>query len=104
SDPFVARFEDGHLYGLGACDMKGALAAMLVAAAELANDGPGAGRLALVFTADEEHGSEFGSRYLAECGAGPAEAIRIGEPGGIDGDWDQLQTISRGIANFSIDV
>ena len=28
----------------------------------------------------------------------------VDEPGGIDGDWDQLQTISRGIANFSIDA
>ena len=104
SDPFVARVDDGHLYGLGACDMKGAVAAMLLAAAELANDGPAAGRLSLLFTADEEHGSEYGSRYLAECGAVHADAIVIGEPGGIDGDWDQLQTISRGIANFSIDV
>ena len=104
SDPFVPRVDDGHLYGLGACDMKGAVAAMLLAAAELAIDGPAAGRLSLLFTADEEHGSEYGSRYLAECGAVQADAIVIGEPGGIDGDWDQLQTISRGIANFSIDV
>jgi acetylornithine deacetylase/succinyl-diaminopimelate desuccinylase-like protein len=104
SDPFVARVDHGHLYGLGACDMKGAVAAMLLAAAALANDGPSAGRLSLVFTADEEHGSEFGSRFLAERGAVQADAIVIGEPGGIDGDWDQLQTISRGIANFSIDV
>jgi acetylornithine deacetylase/succinyl-diaminopimelate desuccinylase-like protein len=33
-----------------------------------------------------------------------ADAVVIGEPGGIEGDWDRLQTISRGIANFSIDV
>jgi acetylornithine deacetylase/succinyl-diaminopimelate desuccinylase-like protein len=104
SDPFVARVDDGHLYGLGACDMKGAVAAMLLAAAELADDGPTAGRLSLVFTADEEHGSEYGSRYLAERGAVRADAIVIGEPGGIDGDWDRLQTVSRGIANFWIDV
>ena len=104
SDPFVGHVDDGHLYGLGACDMKGAVAAMLLAAAELAADGPTAGRLSLVFTADEEHGSAYGSRYLAESGAVRADAIVIGEPGGIDRDWDELQTISRGIANFSIDV
>ena len=104
SDPFVGRVNDDYLYGLGACDMKGAVAAMLLAAAELAADGPTAGRLSLVFTADEEHGSAYGSRYLAESGAVRADAIVIGEPGGIDSDWDELQTISRGIANFSIDV
>ncbi len=104
SDPFVGRVDDDYLYGLGACDMKGAVAAMLLAAAELAADGPTAGRLSLVFTADEEHGSAYGSRYLAESGAVRADAIVIGEPGGIDRDWDELQTISRGIANFSIDV
>jgi acetylornithine deacetylase/succinyl-diaminopimelate desuccinylase-like protein len=104
SDPFVGRTDDGHLYGLGACDMKGAVAAILLAAAELANDGCHGGRLSLVFTADEEHGSQYGSRYLAECGAVRADAIVIGEPGGIEYDWDRLHTISRGIANFSIDV
>ena len=55
--------------------MKGAAAAMLLAAAALTNDAPTAGRLSLVFTADEEHGSEFGSRLLAERGAVKADAI-----------------------------
>ena len=104
TDPFVGRVNDGHFYGLGACDMKGAVASMLLAAAELAVDGPTSGRLALVFTADEENGSAYGSRYLAGSGTVRADAIVIGEPGGIDRDWDQLQTISRGIANLSIDV
>ena len=104
SDPFVGRVDDGHLYGLGACDMKGAVAAMLSRCRRAGSDGPTAGRLSLVFTADEEHGSAYGSRYLAESGAVRADAIVIGEPGGIDRDWDELQTISRGIANFSIDV
>lgn len=104
TDPYAAHIEDGYLYGLGSCDMKGAVAAMLLAAADLVADGPPAGRLSLVFTADEEYGSALGSRYLAETDAVVADAVVIGEPGGIERDWDLLQTVSRGIANFSIDV
>jgi acetylornithine deacetylase/succinyl-diaminopimelate desuccinylase-like protein len=104
TDPFDAVIRDGYLYGLGACDMKGAVAAMLLAAANCVDNPPSAGRLSLVLTADEEHGSAFGSRFLAETAAIDADAVVIGEPGGIATDWDQLQTISRGIANVYIDV
>lgn len=104
TDPFTAHIEDGYLYGLGSCDMKGAVAAMLLAAADVAAANPGAGRLSLVFTADEEYGSKYGSRFLAETGAITADAVVIGEPGGIDHDWDLLQTVSRGIANIWLDV
>lgn len=104
TDPFVAEEIDGNLHGLGTCDMKGAVAAMLIAAAEVAANPPQFGRLTLVLTADEEYGSRFGSRYLAESGAVNADAIVIGEPGGINTDWDSLQIVSRGIANVYIDV
>lgn len=105
TDPFVGEVIDGNLHGLGTCDMKGAIAAMLIATAEVARSGsPSAGRVTLVLTADEEYGSRFGSRYLAEEGLVDADAIVIGEPGGINGDWDSLNVISRGIANIYIDV
>lgn len=104
TDPFVAEVIDGNLHGLGTCDMKGALAAMLIATAEVVKDGPSSGRLTLVFTADEEYGSRFGSRFLAEERLVEADAIVIGEPGGIHQDWDALNVISRGIANIYVDV
>lgn len=104
TDPFVGEVIDGNLHGLGTCDMKGALAAMLIATAEVAKDGPSSGRVTLVFTADEEYGSRFGSRYLAEEKLVDADAIVIGEPGGINEDWDALNVISRGIANVYVDV
>ena len=104
TDPLQPIVQDGHLYGLGACDMKGALAAMIEAAAALARSGPDRGRLSLLFTADEENGALYGARFLAETGAVEADALLIGEPGGIDQGWDRLHLGSRGIANLVIEV
>lgn len=104
TDPFVAEEIDGNLHGLGTCDMKGAVAAMLIAASEVVADPPTCGQLSLVLTADEEYGSLFGSRFLAENRLIDADAIVIGEPGGLQTDWDALNVISRGIANVFIDV
>jgi succinyl-diaminopimelate desuccinylase len=104
TDPFVGEIIDGNLHGLGTCDMKGGVAAMLIAAARVAKSAPSRGRLTLVFTADEEYGSQYGSRYLAEEKLVDADAIVIGEPGGIMQDWDMLNIVSRGIANVFIDV
>jgi acetylornithine deacetylase/succinyl-diaminopimelate desuccinylase-like protein len=102
TEPFEAVVEDGRLYGLGSCDMKGALAAMIEAAASA--DGTPRGRLSLLFTADEERGSVLGAHFLAESQALAADAVVIGEPAGIDADWDRLHLVSRGIASFSIRV
>jgi acetylornithine deacetylase len=57
-EPFSARIDDGRLYGRGAYDMKGSLAACMAAAAALQRDRIGlAGDLLLTAVADEEHSS-----------------------------------------------
>ena len=56
-DPFVLRLDGQHATGLGACDIKGATACMLTAAAQTQ------GELALLFSSDEEAGS---SRCIRE--------------------------------------
>lgn len=65
SDPFVLREADGRLFGRGACDCKGPLAAMLEAVRLLAADRASwSGTLLAVFVADEEIASE-GARLYA---------------------------------------
>src|ERR1700735_252484 len=68
-DPFEGVVKDGKLYGRGACDMKGGLAAAVVAVEALIDSGmelPGA--LEISGTVDEESGGYGGVAYLAERG------------------------------------
>jgi acetylornithine deacetylase/succinyl-diaminopimelate desuccinylase family protein len=79
SDPFVLKETDGRLYGRGACDCKGPLAAMLEAMRMLAAERAAwSGTLLGVFVADEEIASE-GAKFYA--GSGPKiHAAVVGEP------------------------
>ena len=79
SDPFVLKEADGRLYGRGACDCKGPLAAMLEAMRMLAADRAAwSGTLLGVFVADEEIASEGAKFYAA--GRPKVDAAVIGEP------------------------
>ena len=56
-DPFVPTERDGRLYGRGAQDMKGGVAAMIAAAGAIAQKGFASGRLVVAAVVDEEHSS-----------------------------------------------
>jgi acetylornithine deacetylase len=76
--PYGAEIEDGRLYGRGACDMKGGIAAMLLAVEAALSAGELPGPLVYQSVIEEECG---GNGALAACLAGPlAEGVLIGEP------------------------
>ncbi len=68
-DPFGGEVQDGKIYGRGTCDMKGGLAASIVAAEAFIDLVPDyAGAIEISGTADEESGGYAGAAYLAERG------------------------------------
>ena len=67
ADPFGGELRSGEVWGRGALDMKGQVAASAVAIASLAREGfEPAGDLIFAATADEEVGAGFGAQWLCE--------------------------------------
>jgi len=106
-DPFAALVRDGRIYGRGTCDMKGGLAAAVIAVETLIDSGidlPGA--LEISGTVDEESGGYGGVAYLAERGwfSQPrVDHVIIPEPLNVDRVcighrgvwWAELETKGR---------
>ncbi len=81
--PFAPTISGGRLYGRGACDVKGSMAAMLIAFARLVRERPsGSASVLLACTVDEEY-THTGSSRLAETNHG-AELAIVAEPTGLD--------------------
>src|SRR4051812_38739234 len=87
SDPFVPTEREGWLYGRGAADMKGSLAAFVTAVETFIADNPDApGSLALLLTSDEEGPSTDGTVKVVEQLAAARERIDycvVGEPSSV---------------------
>jgi succinyl-diaminopimelate desuccinylase len=87
-DPFAALVKDGKVYGRGACDMKGGIAASIIAVEALIDSGAELpGTLEISGTADEESGGYGGVHYLAErdwFSAPRVDHVIIPEPLNVD--------------------
>jgi putative selenium metabolism hydrolase len=79
-DPYGGEISQGRLWGRGACDTKGSLAAMLCAAAELPSDHL-AGTLVMAATVCEETVTGAALGYVLD--AHPADLVITGEPTGL---------------------
>jgi acetylornithine deacetylase len=74
-EPFTPHIEGGRLYGRGACDIKGGMAAMIAALARLARDRPpGRPTVVLACTVNEEHGFTGAAHWAATYAGSPPES------------------------------
>jgi succinyl-diaminopimelate desuccinylase len=80
-DPLSGTIKNGKIFGRGASDMKGGLAAMIVGTLQAFQESDPLGGVRLIFTAGEEPGCN-GAKHLADTGydMGQATAIIVGEP------------------------
>src|SRR3990167_6456093 len=100
SSPFQPAIRDEYLYGRGAADMKGALAAMVVAAESLIKKRPHfSGSMAFLLTSDEESHAINGTKKVIETLQKRGEKMDyciIGEPSSEQRVGDQIRVGRRG--------
>lgn len=104
--PFDARIEDGVLWGRGAADMKGGIAAF-VAGAERAIAKGVKGSIALIITGDEEGPAINGTKRLLGWMAEKGERVDhclVGEPSSNERLGDMIKVGRRGSMNCTLAV
>jgi succinyl-diaminopimelate desuccinylase len=107
SDPFAGEVRNGILYGRGACDMKGGIAAFVAAAAQHLAEGPPRGSISLLITGDEEGSAVDGTvrvlEWMEANGQIPDFCI-VGEPTCPVKLGDMVKIGRRGSLNARITV
>ena len=108
SDPFQPTVRDGVLYGRGAADMKGSVAAFVVALEQFVTAHPEhMGTLALLVTSDEEGNAIDGVRRVADtfrARGQPIDWCITGEPSSTRKLGDLLRVGRRGTLSATLTV
>ncbi|MBB5715521.1 succinyl-diaminopimelate desuccinylase [Sphingomonas aerophila] len=103
ASPWSGEERGGLLYGRGAVDMKGAVAAFVAACARA----QASGTLSLLITGDEEGPATYGTRALidrmAATGVHP-DLCLVGEPTSVDRLGDTIKIGRRGSVNIWVEV
>ena len=106
--PFSGAIADGKIYGRGACDMKGAVAAFAAAAMDHVNaKGAKPGSLSFLITGDEEATAVNGTvkvlQWMKQHGHVPDHCL-VGEPSSVDKLGDTIKIGRRGSLSFVVTV
>jgi succinyl-diaminopimelate desuccinylase len=107
-DPFSAELADGAVWGRGAADMKGAIAAFAAAAIDhVARHGMGKGSIGFLITGDEEGPSINGTDKLVRWAFEKGERFDhciVGEPTNVQALGDMIKIGRRGSLNGTLVV
>jgi succinyl-diaminopimelate desuccinylase len=108
SPPFAAEIKDGHVWGRGATDMKGSIAAFAAAALDFVRENPRfKGSISLLITNDEEGPAINGTvkvlQWLKANALVPDHCL-VGEPSCADKLGDTLKIGRRGSLSFVVSV
>ncbi len=106
--PFAAEIADGFIYGRGACDMKGSVAAFAAAAIDYVRGaGKFKGSLSFLITGDEEGPAINGTvkvlHWMRDNGHIPDHCI-VGEPSCVETLGDTIKIGRRGSLSFIVTV
>ena len=106
--PFAAEIHKGQIYGRGATDMKGSVAAFTAAAMDYVNEqGSDAGSISFLITGDEEGPAINGTvkvlEWMKKFGHVPDHCL-VGEPSCVDQLGDTIKIGRRGSLSFTVTV
>ena len=107
SGPFAGEVRDGVLYGRGAVDMKGGIAAWVAAVSRVLSEGEPRGSLSFLITGDEEGPALHGTKRVVETLMAEGEVIDacvVGEPSSQQALGDMIKIGRRGSLNSWITV
>ncbi|MEY3841824.1 MAG: succinyl-diaminopimelate desuccinylase [Pseudomonadota bacterium] len=107
SAPFEAEVKDGILYGRGAVDMKGGIAAWVAAVSQVLAEGEVPGSLSFLITGDEEGPALHGTKRVVQALMAEGEVIDacvVGEPSSQHLLGDMIKIGRRGSLNTWITV